>query len=189
MLLVGSMASPEGEEEKSREREYSRSSQSEDIFEECSEFEKMKQGKLLHGFPTWKQQTYATRIMKMNLSPLERDTLAFTIRQFKRYGNEGNVWHRRGNFLFAVQMVAAAVVPVLIGLLGSFDSDFVDLAIRLIAITLSVTGTFCNVVESVYQFRERGQRRKTFADRVSGCPVAVLLTPSHRLCSPCPCAM
>eukprot|EP00966_Prymnesium_polylepis_P013226 305257-Prymnesium_polylepis.1 len=146
----------------------------------------MKQGKLLQGFPTWKQQTYAARIMKMNLSPLERDTLAFTIRQFKRYGNEGNVWHRRGNFLFAVQMVAAAVVPVLIGLLGSFDSDFLDLVIRLIAILLSVTGTFCNVVESVYQFRERGQRRKTFADSRKWSPDALhAITNTHRPCSPC----
>lgn len=141
-------------------------SRSDDDTDESSEFEKMKQGLLRH-VPVWKQHAYAARVQKMDLNALECDTLAFTIRQFKRYGIEGSVWHRRGNLLFAVQMVCAAVVPVLIGLLGSFDSLHVDLAIRLVAIMLSIMGTFCNVLESAYQFRERGQRRKTFANRMS----------------------
>jgi hypothetical protein len=73
-----------------------------------------------------------------------------------------------GTLFYAIQIVCAAVVPVLIGIVGSFESATLDLFIRLSAILLSIVGTLCSSIESVYYFRQRGQARPGYADQMNG---------------------
>ena len=47
---------------------------------------------------------------------------------------------------------------MLIGLLGSFEAG-ANLFLRILAIFLSIVGSLCSAVETMYQFRARGQVR------------------------------
>ena len=63
-------------------------------------------------------------------------------------------------------MVAAALVPVLIGVMGSFESHKVDFWLRLISIALSIAGTISASIEDVYQWRLRGHTRHALASEM-----------------------
>ena len=61
----------------------------------------------------------------------------------------------------------AALVPVLIGVVGTFNYSTIDMFVRLLAIMLSISSTVCNATEHVYSFRTRGQVRIAYADRMN----------------------
>ena len=104
---------------------------------------------------------YRTRISpsRMELSAMERDCTAYCIQKTYELKREGREWKLYGDRLYASKVVAAALVPVLIGVLGSFDSNWLDAFVRFAAIVLSITGTIAVAIEDVYQFRLRGMTR------------------------------
>ena len=80
--------------------------------------------------------------------------------------HEGRRWKLKGDRLHAVQIVSAALVPVLIGVLGSFENASIDLVIRIVAICLSIVGTISKAIEDVYNLRQRGQTRVAYGDKM-----------------------
>ena len=112
-------------------------------------------------------KSYALRIDRMDLDSAQKDMVAYLIHKEHDYTREGRRWHDLGDTLYAIQITSSAVVPVLIGILGSFDHDGVDLYIRVVAIILSVASTVCAAIESVYSFRVRGQVRVGYAAEIN----------------------
>jgi len=114
-----------------------------------------------------KQPMYAIRVQRLQLDDAQKDFVAYVMQKARNYMNKGDAWKQHGDRLYALQITASAVVPVLIGIIGSFDSAIVDLLIRVGAIILSVAATVCAAIESVYMFRMRGQVRRGFGDQLN----------------------
>jgi hypothetical protein len=126
---------------------------------------KQSKGELTDLYKT--QPMYAMRIQAMDLDDPQRDMVAYVVKKSSNYMTKGGQWKTLGDMLYATQMAASAVVPVLIGILGSFDSAVIDLVIRVCAIVLSVAATICATLESVYSYRLRGQVRRGFGDQLN----------------------
>ena len=94
--------------------------------------------------------------------------MSYAVNKELKVATIGKHWAKIGNRHHVIQVVTGALVPVLIGISGSFENAQVDLVIRIVAIALSILGTICHAVESVYNYRERGQARKGFSDRMNG---------------------
>ena len=108
----------------------------------------------------------ATRIEQLDLTASECDILSLSVRKMNDLGAWAETYSSRTAWLFATQVVCAAAVPVLIGLLGSFKAYYVDLVMRLVAITLSVLGTLCRVVEDAYDWRSQALIRRRYLTRM-----------------------
>jgi len=103
----------------------------------------------------------------------KRESLAFyTIKRldFKETGEE---WIQKGSTYEFVQVLAAALVPVLIGIIGAFEDPVVrgytirvNLCIQGLAIFLSLCGTIAHSIEVVYHHRAKGQRLRECADQM-----------------------
>ena len=124
----------------------------------ASELDKLKSRKGL--------QLYARRIERMALTDSERDACAYCINKANDFKEEGYRWRSRGDIVYCLQVIASALVPVLIGVLGSFGEG-ADQLFRILAIILSITGTICNAIDEVYKYRERGGTRAEYADQMS----------------------
>ena len=98
----------------------------------------------------------ASRVERLPLTHGERDMVSYALRRADEFATTAREWSALGNRLYTAQIVAAASVPVLIGLLGSFEAG-ANLFLRILAIFLSIVGSLCSAVEAVYQFRARGQ--------------------------------
>ena len=99
----------------------------------------------------------AAQIRSMKLDPISEDEVAYTMLKIDELTDQGESFASQGQCVFFVQAVTAALVPVLIGVLGSFNSKKTDDFIRLIAIALSILGTIAKAVQEVYVFRARGE--------------------------------
>ena len=110
---------------------------------------------------------YFLRISRMKLSPSKRDCVSYTVNKFSDLAQEGYSWKYRGDILYTLQILSSSLVPVLIGIMGSFKSSLVDFIIRIIAILLSIIGTMSTAVENVYNYRQRGQMRVQYADKMN----------------------
>ena len=134
-----------------------------DIPKKCheeSEFQKLKTKS--HTRPYW------IRVhRKEHLNPAERDSLSYTINKFSDLAQEGYRWKWCGDLLYSIQILTSALVPVLIGIVGSFKTIKIDAFIRIMAICLSICGTVANAIENVQNFRGRGQIRIQCADRMN----------------------
>ena len=76
--------------------------------------------------------------------------------------------YRMGQRLYAAQIVTSSIVPVLISILGSFpEHAWLDTAIRILAIVLSIVGTLAAAIESVYHYKYRGQQIRRLADNMN----------------------
>ena len=124
-----------------------------------TEFEKLKRKK--HTLPYWH------RVSRMTLTPAQRDGISYTINKFSDLAEEGYRWKFIGDILYSVQIITSSLVPVLIGLVGTFDKSLVDTIIRIIAILFSISGTIATSIENVQKFRGRGQMRIQYADRMN----------------------
>ena len=112
---------------------------------------------------------YGIRVRRMLLTDSERDFVSYTIHKNRERKEEGARLYRKGQRNYAVQMVCSAIVPVLIGILGSFpEVSWLDTAIRVCAIVLSIVGTLTTAVEGVYHNRLRGESIKRIADQMNG---------------------
>ena len=119
---------------------------------------------------------YAARVERMGLSDAQRDFVAYAVKKTERRKEEGDKLFRKGRNLYAIQIVCSALVPVLIGIIGSFPdasaaagtASVTDTTIRIVAIALSIIGTICAAVESVYHNQHRGEQIKRIADQMNG---------------------
>lgn len=110
---------------------------------------------------------YFFRISRMKLSPAKRDYVSYTVNKFSDLAQEGYLWKWRGDLLYTLQIMSSSLVPVLIGIIGSFKSSGIDTTIRIIAIILSILGTMSIAIENVYNYRQRGQLRVHYADKMN----------------------
>jgi hypothetical protein len=110
---------------------------------------------------------YYFRIARMKLSPAKRDCLSYTVNKFSDLAQEGYLWKHRGDLLYTLQILSSSLVPVLIGIIGSFKNDGLDNAVRFVAIVLSIMGTMSIAIENVYNYRFRGQTRIHYADQMN----------------------
>ena len=102
------------------------------------------------------------RIGRLELTESERDVLSLSVRKMNDLGEWAEAYRRRGARLFATQILCAAAVPVLIGILGGIPNPTHNLAVRLIAIALSITGTTSKALEDAYDWRGQAAiRRRT----------------------------
>jgi len=131
----------------------------EDINDKESEFYKLK----------YKSHTkpYFFRISRMKLLPAKRDCVSYTVNKFSDLAQEGYVWKRRGDMLYTLQLLSSSLVPVLIGIIGTFKNSTAEIAIRIFTIFLSIMGTMSITIENVYNFRQRGQTRVHYADKMN----------------------
>jgi len=107
---------------------------------------------------------YALHVKNLNLPQREEDEVAYTAYKLFSVEDEGKKFSTYGRYLYFIQVVAAALVPVLIGILGSFNfegSESFDTVVRIIAIVLSIGGTVAKATEDVYDFQRRGQATET----------------------------
>lgn len=109
---------------------------------------------------------YHLRIERMALTLSERDACAYCVNKANDFKQEGIQWRGRGDVIYCLQIAASALVPVLIGVSGSFG-ETAESVMRVLAIALSILGTICNAINEVYSFRERGQTRVEYADQMS----------------------
>jgi len=105
-------------------------------------------------------------IKSLDLGPTRANQIGRTLMAATKLQNEGLLWKLYGDRLYAIQIVAATLVPVLIGVLGSFNDRHSDFVIRLIAICLSILGTISKAIEDVYNLRQRGQIRVGYGDSI-----------------------
>jgi len=126
---------------------------------EESEFEKLKSR--AHTRPYW------FRVNRMHLTPAERDSLSYTINKSSDLAKEGYYWKRIGDAMYTIQMISSALVPVLIGIVGTFETPQIDILIRVFAIIISISGTIVTAFENVHNFKERGQSRVNYADSMN----------------------
>lgn len=105
---------------------------------------------------------------RLPLTHGERDMVSYALREADKFAASARAWQLRGNRLYTGQILAAAMVPVLIALIGNFGSGGGggDQLLQICAIGLSIGGTLCGAVESVYSFRARGQVRYNLAERM-----------------------
>ena len=106
------------------------------------------------------------RIGRLELTASERDVLSLSVRKMNDLGEWAEAYRKRGSRLFATQVLCAAAVPVLIGLLGSFDDPGTELAVRLLAIVLSITGTATKAMEDAYDWRGQAAIRRRCLTRM-----------------------
>jgi len=99
----------------------------------------------------------AAQIRSMDLDPISEDEVAYTILKIDEMTDRGESYASYGQVIFFVQAVTAALVPVLIGIMGSMGSEKLDDYLRLITIILSILGTIAKAVQEVFAFRARGQ--------------------------------
>ena len=131
----------------------------EDINDNDGEFNKLK----------YKSHTkpYFFRISRMKLSPTKRDCISYTVNKFSDLAQEGYLWKYRGDLLYTLQILSSSLVPVLIGILGTFKNYVADTTVRVVAIFLSIIGTMSITIENVYNYRQRGQTRIHYADKMN----------------------
>ena len=91
---------------------------------------------------------YHARIDRMNLTKQEKDACAYCVNKQNDFKKEGQLWKEYGDITYCVQVVSSALVPVLIGVLGTFGES-TDHLFRGVAIILSITGTVCNAIHEV----------------------------------------
>jgi hypothetical protein len=111
---------------------------------------------------------YAKRVAALSISEEERAFVSYAVNKEEKVRRMGKHWAIIGNRHHVAQVVCGALVPVLIGISGSFENVQVDVIVRIVAIVFSIFGTVCHAVESVYNYRERGQTRKGYSDRMNG---------------------
>lgn len=119
---------------------------------------------------------YAARVERMELSEAQRDFVAYTVKKTERRKVQGDELYKKGRNLYAIQIVCSALVPVLIGIIGSFPdpssvagtTSLADTTVRIVAIALSIVGTICAAIESVYHNRHRGEQIRRLADQMNG---------------------
>ena len=130
-----------------------------DINNKDSEFYKLK----------YKSHTkpYFYRILRMQLTPIKRDSISYTVNKFSDLAQEGYLWKYRGDLLYTLQILSSSLVPVLIGIIGTFKNSVADIIIRIIGIFLSIMGTMSITIENVYNYRQRGQMRIHYADKMN----------------------
>jgi hypothetical protein len=109
---------------------------------------------------------YRREILTMDLEENDKQTVAYALVKADTFRKEGMRWKRKGDNLYTVQVLGAALVPVLIGLIGSFDNHWADIFLRVAAIMLSIAGTICKAIEDVYHYRQRGQIRIQYSDKM-----------------------
>ena len=110
---------------------------------------------------------YYFRISRMQLTPTKRDSMSYTVNKFSDLAQEGYMWKRYGDLLYTLQILSSSLVPVLIGIIGTFENSTVDIIIRIITIILSIMGTMSIAIENVYNFRQRGQTKIHYADKMN----------------------
>jgi hypothetical protein len=106
------------------------------------------------------------RIGRLELTASERDVLSLSVRKMNDLGEWAEAYRRRGARLFATQVLCAAAVPVLIGMLGSFNDPNTEFAVRVIAIVLSITGTTTKALEDAYDWRGQAAIRRRCLTRM-----------------------
>ena len=102
------------------------------------------------------QAQAAAQIRSMGLDAISEDEVAYTVIKIDETRAKGDSYAALGQTVFFMQAVTAALVPVLIGIMGSF-SESVDNILRIVSITLSIIGTIAKALQEVYVFRPRGQ--------------------------------
>jgi len=129
------------------------------LYIEDSEFEKLKVSD--HTRPYW------FRISRMHLNLVERDSVSYTINKSSDLAKEGYYWKKIGDTMYTIQVIGSALVPVLIGIIGTFERPSIDTFIRIIAIIISISGTTATAFENVHNFKGRGQTRVNYADNMN----------------------
>lgn len=107
----------------------------------------------------------AARIARIELTAGERDVLARTVMTMNDLAFWSEKWRARGTQLWATQILCAASVPALIGMIGVFDSS-ARLVMQFIAIALSITGTACRAMEDAFDWRSQSSVRQRVATRM-----------------------
>ena len=102
----------------------------------------------------------AGRIAQLELTASERDIIALSVRKMNDLGTWAETYRLRGSRLFATHVLCAAAVPVLIALLGSFGDSWIDFAVRVLAIVLSIASTASRAIEDAYDWRAQAAIRR-----------------------------
>ena len=87
-------------------------------------------------------------IKQLNLDEREQEYVAYTITKSQRYFEQGSKWKKSGDNIFAVQILAGALVPVLVGLIGT-DGAVFDTIFRITAIMLSIGAALCRGTSTI----------------------------------------
>ena len=103
----------------------------------------------------------------MQLTPAERDSISYTINKSSDLAKEGYHWKKIGDIMYTLQGLGATLVPVLIGIIGTFETPRIDNLIRIMAILISISGTIATAIENVHNFKGRGQLRVNYADSMN----------------------
>lgn len=111
------------------------------------------------------------QILAMNMTQKEKEHMAFSGWTATWFTNQGNDWKTTGDRLYTVQIISATLVPVLIGVMNSFDEgEFlgkkISVWIQIAAIILSILGSIAKAVEDVYQYRQRGHVRYSYGQQM-----------------------
>ena len=107
----------------------------------------------------------AAMVLRLDLTDLEKDAVAYTVLAFARYKMRCQHWRVVGNLLFFGITLAGALVPVLISLQRSYPEQ--EDQIQMSAIGLSIFATVGQVLESVYRFRQRATNVEKIADAMN----------------------
>ena len=108
----------------------------------------------------------AARVERLTLTDSERDVLSLSVRKMNNLGTWAETYANRTSQLFATQVLCAAAVPVLIGLLGSFSEFVPNLTVRIVAIALSIIGTVCRALEDAYDWKAQAAIRRRCLTRM-----------------------
>ena len=111
---------------------------------------------------------YAGRVAGMSLTEQERENVAYALGKAMLFNEQGKEWKTWGDHLYTAQVVASALVPVLVGILSTFKDDVTFTVLQITAIVFSVVGTVCKAIEDVYNFRQRGQIRIQYSHNMNG---------------------
>ena len=103
----------------------------------------------------------AQQIRNMDLAPIDEDEVAYTVIKIEEQNELGHRYQDQGQCVFFIQAVTAALVPVLIGIMGSIgegdNAKTADDILRYVSIFLSILGTIAKAFQEVFVFRQRGQ--------------------------------
>ena len=141
-------------------------------------------------------RSHSKTIEGLMLSPKEAQVVAYCVNKTYEMKTEANGWAKRGLFVYLIKVLSAALVPVLVSTLGSFESDTANTIVQVTSITLSITGTVsqgeggdprtsllhghisascCSrfpllaALEDVYQWRALGNKRYEMASKMQVC--------------------
>ena len=90
-----------------------------------------------------KDAAYAGRLAAMGLTDPEREWTAYALSKSFRFQKDGQAWKLWGDQLYTCQVVTSALVPVLVGILSTFDDKTTFAVLQITAIVFSIVGTIC----------------------------------------------